>query len=361
MARSTRLKRTRPAYGVPAHTTLSLRDQLNQAVREFLDRERMACPKTLEGLVTLINALGHYREEGKALFPEVFVFDSLEDVLRVLPESEAVTIGEDLKNASTMAKALKKCAPLARRGWAVFIERRPKRFRYGLFRCGSTVLSLSPAELLIDKGDPAIRVFMLRQVAENVIQVRGVWLSSLLVYFGATIEAEVSPVPILQELVNSLAADVPDEIQEQVSSFYTTVFSGVSRAGHGALAGVMSGRKRALPPKFRDGIVLSPPLSIASKIQNVLAKSDCGSNTQLQACAALITGMLLSDGITLFGSDGTVRAYNVFIKHPKGPANVAGGARMRTFEVMCDLVGSDLVGAFIQSQDGRVEFQGKPR
>ena len=47
----------------------------------------------------LINALGRYREEGKELFPEVFVFDSLRAVLSILPESEHVQIGEDVKQA----------------------------------------------------------------------------------------------------------------------------------------------------------------------------------------------------------------------------------------------------------------------
>ena len=153
--------------GASTLTTLSLRRQLNEAVGAFLERERMTCPKTHEGLITLINALGHYTEEGKALFPVVFIFDSLREILQVLPESEAVEIGEDIKHPATMAKALKKCAPLARRGWEVYIERRPKKFGYGLFRCGSTALSLSPAEILIDKGDPAVQVFMLRQVVRT--------------------------------------------------------------------------------------------------------------------------------------------------------------------------------------------------
>ena len=133
---------------MPTQTILSLSEQLDTAVTQFLHSESMTCPQTRDGLIMLINALGHYREEGKELFPEVFVFDSLENVLSILPESEHVAIGEDRKRPVTMAKALKKCALLARRGWAVYIERRAARFRYGLFRCGSNVLSLSAAELL---------------------------------------------------------------------------------------------------------------------------------------------------------------------------------------------------------------------
>jgi len=194
-----------------------------------------------------------------------------------------------------------------------------------------------------------------------VIEIKGVSPSSLLVHFGARIEAELSPAPIFEDLTNCLTSDVPSDIQEQVGSFYRSVFSGVNRAGHGTLAAVISARRRTVPERFRDGIILAPRVSVAERVQSVLAKNDCSSNTQLQACAALITGMLLSDGVTIFGSDGTVRAYNVFIKHPKGRANVSGGARMRTFDAMADLLGEELVGAFIQSQDGQVQFRGNKR
>jgi hypothetical protein len=339
---------------MPLQTTLSLREQLNGAVVKFLDDEGMACPKTRDGLVMLVNALAHYREEGKALFPEVFVFDSLEGVLGVLPESEYVQVGVDVKKAATMAMALKKCAPLARRGWAVYIERQATKFGYGLFRCGSTVVSLSPAEILINRGDREIPVFMLRQVAENVIQVSWVSESSLLVHFGATKEVEVSPLPKLRDFIDCLVRNVPGEVQEQVEAFYEKVLSGVLRASHGTLAAVVPARRRKLPKVFRDGTLLSPLISVAAKIAEAVTRSDCNSNAKLESCAALITGMLLSDGITVFGSDGTVRAFNVFVKHPRGSEGTLGGARTRTFKVLGGLVGIDLAGVLMQSQDGRV-------
>jgi len=341
------------------HTTLSLRAQLNDAVVSFLKNEGMPCPKTRDGVVMLINALSHYREEGKELFPEVFVFDSLQDALKTLPESEYVEIGVEAKSADTMKQALKKCAPLARRGWAVYIERRPKAFAFGLFRCGSTALSLTPTELLINRGDPSIPVFMLRQIAENLIQVSGFSRSSLLVHFGATKDIELSPLPRLKEFITCITRDVPGEFQEQVAEFYLGVFSGVLRAGHGTLAAAVAGTKRAMPKAFKDGTTVKPQIAVVDRIKDVLEKTDCTSNTRLQASSALITGMLLSDGITVFGSDGSVRAYNAFVKNPKDGNSAIGGARARAFKVMSGLVGSDLIGAFMQSQDGRVDFCGK--
>jgi hypothetical protein len=217
------------------------------------------------------------------------------------------------------------------------------------------------AELLVHQGDTEIPVFMLRQVAENVIQISGSARSSLLVHFGATKDIEVSPLPKVHDFVECIVSNVPEELREQIAGFYMSVFSGVLRAGHGTLAAVLAAKRLTVPKAFRDGVIFSPPIDIAEKIREMLKKRDTTSNAKLQASSALITGMLLSDGITIFGSDGKVRAYNVFVKHPKKRADALGGARTRTFNVMRDLVGKDLVGALIRSQDGRVDSHGKTK
>ena len=69
--------------------------------------------------------------------------------------------------------------------------------------------------------------------------------------------------------------------------------------------------------------------------------------------------MLLSDGITLFGSDCTYRAYNVFIKHPQGSQNVAGGARTRTFKVMSCLIGEVLLSHSFSRRMAESNFRGQ--
>jgi hypothetical protein len=318
----------------------------------------MACLKTQEGLVTLINALAHYTEEGRALFPEVFILDSLETALAMMPGSEHVSIGSGDKTPDTMARALKKCAPLARLGWAVYIVRQPECFSYGVLRSGATILSLGLADILVNKGDPQVPVIMLHQIGPNVIEVRGVSQSSLLVHFGAGRETDASPAPTIDRFVGTIVDEMPAAIQEQALMFYRGIVTDVLHSGHGALAAVIGKKRKALPKQFSDAIILTPPISVCDKISDLLAKAESQRNMQLQACSSLITGMLLSDGITVFGSDGTVRAYNVFVKHPKTKSAEAsaGGARHRTFQVLSNMVGKELRSAYMQSQDGRVDF-----
>jgi hypothetical protein len=69
--------------------------------------------------------------------------------------------------------------------------------------------------------------------------------------------------------------------------------------------------------------------------------------------------MMQSDGITVFTDKGQVAAYNVFVKHPeqilKTPTD--GGARSRTFLTLSDMIGKGLNAAYIQSQDGKIEYK----
>jgi hypothetical protein len=339
---------------------ISLRDQLGGVVADLLHDEQMPCPFTQDGLVMLINALALYREEGRSLFPEVFIFDHLERILATLPGADHVQIGSGPKDTSTMAKALKRCAPLAQGGWGVYIHRGPTTFSYGLLRCSVHLLSVPLSELLVNKGDPQLPALMIRQIAQSVVNVTGVGGSSLLVYFGATRQANVSPIEALDSLATSIVVRVDDRIREQAYAFYVTLLSEVLRIGHGTLAVVQSAKRRVLPASLRDGIILDKPIKVSTLVSDLLAHGDCAANTSLQCAGSLVSGMLQSDGITVFGSDGSVRAYNVFIKHPRSSAKgtqVTGGARRRTFDALSSMIGKELDCVFMQSQDGAVDYR----
>lgn len=337
--------------------SISLRDSVTGAVVEVLADEGMACIHTQEGLVATINALSLYREEGRALFPEIFLVDDLPVVLASLPSSEHVQIGFGAREATTIAKAIKQCAPLAQGGWAVYIHRRPDSFAYGLVRCGVHLLSVPISDLLISHGNPTIHALMVRPVAENVVELRGVGGSTLLVYFGATKAVRASPVEGLQALVSCIVADVAEKIREQTYAFFEKLVATVLKASHGTLAVVQPARKRVLPSALRDGIILPAPIRVGDTISELLSQGDCLANTRLSGAGSLISGMLLSDGITVFGSDGSVRAYNVFARHRALTSKRPGGARRRTFESLSAMVGPHLRCAFMQSQDGAVDYR----
>jgi hypothetical protein len=341
-----------------AATLISLRDRLTGSVVDLLDAEGMACLQTQEGLVITINALSLYREEGRKLFPELFVVDDLNVVLSALPSSEFLPIGSGPREAATMARALKQCAPLAQGGWAIYVHRQNAKFNYGLFRCGVHILSVPISDLLVNKGDPQIPTLMVRPLAENVVELKGVGGSAIIAYFGATKATNVSPVDAINALVTAIVANVDEKIREQTFAFFERTIANVLRASHGTLAVVQPARRRTFPPTLRDGILLQQPMRVVSDISDLISRSECSVNTRLQNARELITGMLLSDGITVFGSDGSVRGYNIFVRHKQGATNSrSGGARRRTFETLCLLLEKDLDCVLMQSQDGAVDYR----
>ena len=262
-----------------AERFISLRDQLGGVLADLLNDEQMPCPFTQDGLVTVVHALALYREEGRSLFPEVFIFDHLEKILAILPGADHVHIGSGPREASTMAKALKRCAPLAQGGWAVYIHRELDAFSYGLLRCGVHLLSVPLSELLVNRGDPHFPTLTIRQIAQSLVKVTGVAGSSVLVYFGATKNVNVSPVSAVGALTESIVARVDDRIREQTNAFFLTLLSEVLRVGHGMLAVVQPAKRRVLPKPLRDGIILNKPIDVAALVSELLTHGDCAANT----------------------------------------------------------------------------------
>jgi hypothetical protein len=317
-----------------------------------------------DGLVSLVDLLSGYSEEGEHLFPELFLFDDSTDIKQSLPNSELVVVGRGSKQVGTFELALKRCARLARWGWSIYLCRTAHGLEYGLLRCGLTALSLTASELLVGQGDAAVPVILVRHLSRHTIEISGASGHSVRIHYGATSESTSDPILIADNFCASVVADVEPEVKVQARNFYLRIFASVIRRGHGCLAAVLPPGERKLPKQFRDGVEITPRLDIAAKIGSLLNFQSCEGDTQLRAAAGLIQGMLSTDGVTLFSSNGTVCAYNVFVKDSNSQLVAAasfGGARRRAFKLLCGWLGKSVESAFFLSQDGHAEFKGKNR
>ena len=136
----------------------SFRSLLTGAVADFLGDIGMSCTDTQAALAGLIVALESYREEGAPLFPQVFFCDSLDQTVRALQAREPIAIGSGPRSVDTVKRALKKCAPLARAGWAIYVQRGLGVFDYGVLRSTNFALAPSPLEALRASTDTDLRV-----------------------------------------------------------------------------------------------------------------------------------------------------------------------------------------------------------
>lgn len=337
---------------------ISLRPLLVSASVEFLSQEEMACLTTQEGLPELISQLLYYKEEGKALYPEIYIFDDLELVRKVLINSQVCFIGKGEKSKATMLKALKKCAPLTENGWAIYILREANAFNYGVFRAGTSILSVSISESLIDDGRDELKAILVHQISEKLIEVKGIKADSLVVSYGTQEHTQNSPTEKQSEFITTIVDKVRQDLKDPTINFLKKVFLEVLQKGHGTLACVINHKKKSIPKKLNDGIILEQRINIPAIIEELLDKNDLQANSKLEGQYSLISGMLQSDGITVFTDNGEVTSYNTFVKQPEKLLNnkTSGGARSRTYLTLCEMIGKEIQSAYIQSQDGKIEF-----
>jgi len=349
---------------------ISLRPLLIGASFDILQEEKMECLITQEGLPELISQLLYYKEEGKSLYPEIYIFDDIKLVSQVLINSQFCFIGRGEKNKSTMLKALKKCAPLTEKGWAIYILRKPDEFEFGVFRAGTSILSMSISDAIIGDGSDELKAIigygtdvlnaiLVHQISEKLIEVKGVKADTLLVSYGVQINFDNSPTDMQLKFIETIVSQVKPELKDRTINFFKKVFLEVLQKGHGTLACVISSRKKKLPLKLKDGIELQQKIIIPDTIFELLDKDDLQANSKLEGQFNLISGMMQSDGITVFSDKGEVAAYNVFVKHPEKimKTKTDGGARSRTFLTLCEMIGNEIESAYIQSQDGKIEFK----
>jgi len=337
---------------------ISLKSQLVSASVEFLNQEEMDCLATQNALPELISQLLYYKEEGKSLYPEIYIFDDLPLVKKVLTNSQFCFIGSGDKTTETILKALKKCAPLTEKNWSIYILRKDAEFEFGVFRAGTSILSVSVSEALINEGMEGLKVILIHQIAEKLIEVRGIRADSLIISFGSQEYVTNSPTTNQTKFIETIVSKISEKSKDPTINFLKKVFLEVLQKGHGTLACVINSSKKVLPKKLADGITLSQRINVSEIIEELLDNNDLQANAKLEGQFSLIVGMMQSDGITVFTDKGEIASYNVFVKHPEKIVNVktTGGARSRTYQTLCGMIGNGIESAYIQSQDGKVEF-----
>lgn len=330
-------------------------------VSQFLENEAMECTETLKGLAELIHKLQIYREEGNDLFPDIYIVDDFDLIMKSIPFLQSCYIGEGEKNSNTMLKALKKCAPLAINNWAIYIHRQDDKFKFGLIRPTSQLFAV-PIENIILEDNDFYKAILVHKISINSVELLGIKSKPLHVCFGTNSNEDFSPMSSQLKFIKEIVAKVPTKLREPTRNFFQRLFKETSIESHGTLACVIKDSK--YPKRLIDGIILNPKLNIPLLIENSINKGGMNvelSNSKIQGAFHLIKGMLKSDGITVFTNTGSVASYNIFIKHHSEIANskIHGGARSRTYYTLEKFLNKGIEAAYMQSQDGEILTKSK--
>ena len=326
----------------------------------------MSCPETQDALVELVTGLSDYREEGQQLRPRVVICDDLTEARGLLQVSQPLEIGEGPRGVGTLRQALKRAAPLAQRGWAIYIHRSGDLFRYGVFRESLSPTALDLTDAVMDLGG-AVKILIATQIGERTVEMAGSSGGRLVARFSGADPTGMSPRESIRAISASAVREVEESIREQLASYLRGLLSAAAKETHGCLIVVaLTGEAESLPGSLKeDGVLLNPPIDLAKLVREREEGSLAEADGMLRSYSDLVSGMLQADGIVVMSHSGLLIGYNVFVRSipddQAPPRTLVGGARRRAYRTLYQLVDAgEIAGALFQSSDGGFEFKTTP-
>lgn len=334
--------------------TITFRHSLHSEVIDTLKHAGIVCLETADVLVSVISLLANYQEEGHSLSPDVFVCNSIRDLVQRVGTAEFVFLGKAPLNGGAAQRALKEAAPLATGNWAIFLERGSQsELHYGLFTGSTDPSALTLVETALETPDPAFPVLMARQLGPNRVEIRSNASRSRCFHFHGEEGSAHQGDEELASLAACIASGVSEELMSVFPGMMKRVLAEAIQKSHGTLIAVVPSSATAIPNVLHDMVVLNPIIDFAGRLLRHREDALSGASlSSLQAAAHLIQGMISSDGITVFKQGGHVLGFRAFVQSKPAAAGVVGGARTRAFQALSEHVGGEFSAAFFRSQDG---------
>lgn len=338
------------------HSIKSMRSFLIGSLHDFARSANLDVLAKTENLTSLVVSLAHYQEEGAKFAPEVYVCAQIERLVRLVPNHQIVKLGETDDAESAIEQGLKKGAPLAMDGWCIYVDAVAPRFRYGVFRGSISPLALNIEKIVLSAPVSDCPVVRIVQVAPGCIEVRNALDVVHTIIFSDRRDEEIAPQAYFDEFVDAICSAADDGVRDSLRSYFASVLGRGLQESHGALMVVVSSDE--MPKFLRDGVTLTPAIVFVQLLKDAgtTAGDAVSAEQALMANAALLKGMIRSDGITVFTATGVLLGYNCFIKSSRGCKNVAGGARARAYNSLVEKLGHGLNAVFSRSQDGMIKF-----
>lgn len=333
---------------------ISFRTQLIGSITDFAESCSMGSLLRPSILAELVGALSKYREEGIKLSPEVYLCNDIAQLLRPIPDSSLIMIGGGNISDEVIRDILKKCAPLARDEWCIYIEGKNNNIEYGLFRGPMNPLAVTIEKTLLEPGNSELKVVKVHQIADDCVEIKNYRGDFYNIFFSHKKESTPSPLKYLDDLVRSICENITIAVKDSATTFLNRAIRESLLASHGSLVAVC--QKEKVPKFLTDGVILSQPIDFSKQVEDVLKAPSQFSI--LKSEISLIKGMFNCDGIVVFSKSAKLLAYNCFISlSPIKVKPAEGGARRRAFDSLCNRLDQGLYAAFIQSQDGWSDFR----
>ncbi len=332
---------------------ITFRRELLGGVTDFCNETALPIAGS-ENIVELIVLLANYQEEGIGLKPKVYLFENIDSIIRMLPDGEKLEVGLSDTTIDGLKKVLKKCAPLSKDGWAIYISDNGGIFEYGVFSGASNPLSSDMDEVILD-GDENTKAVRIFQLAASCVELKSNACEPINVFLNHRKENSDPPLKYFDNLIDVVVADIPLDFLDTTKNYLSKIISDALEESHGCIVAVST---KSSPPAFLkdDGTTFENPIDFLELIKQL--KKDEIKESILTNKGVLLKGMFNSDGIILFDSKGRLLGYNYFVNLP-AEKGLVGGARKRAYSSLKKKIGRGLIAVFMQSQDGWTDYEAK--
>ncbi len=330
-------------------------------LNDLLADEGLTCGHSQNLLAYLAGELLAYREEGVALAPDVVFCESIDGSISAMPGGIYYKIGEGALGAAIGKSILKDCASLAKHPWAIYIQRTDgQSLEYGVASFSYTPGSLSLTDAIL--LNPDIFTVLIRRVNDKTIRVVGSKGSVNTFLFSTSREEETDHLAVDKfASAASLDLDKGDD-RDQFRDYLKSTVETLLRGSHGCIIACSTNLDQLEGvAELQDKIPLDPPLDIYAAFASFKTGNSGGDLANLQASFGLAQGLVQSDGMVVFDTQGRIVAFRAFYRpqDAQASAKVVGGARRRAYEGAKALVGVSLQAILFRSQDGLTLFHGQ--
>ena len=307
-------------------------------------------------MVTVVNMISDYHEEGAALNPDILLI-SKDSFFQTLPYQHHIELCTEEINEKSFSMAVKMCAPLAENGWNMYLLLLDEsHLQYGIVNVALTQMSVSLFNQVIETPQELAVCAYIRNIGNKVVELNSISNHCVIALNLNSYETKMEEE--LEKLANVILKDIAKDfpIKEASITYIKDMFIEALNHGHGNLIAVTDNIEQIKAEEhLRGGIFLSDKIDFIKLLfDNIQQKSDQTATT-LNAFTQLAISMLNFDGITIFNSHGCVVGYHFIVDNSAVvDKTIVGGARTRAFEALTQTNG--IIACLMKSQDGNIKY-----
>lgn len=335
--------------------TISCGPQAKEELQKLMGEESFPSSETIiEGILSIVNQVSDYHEEGVRLFPEVIIVNDISILKMIQARTEQVYDGAIEEH--TFSRIMKLCAPLANSNWSIYVNIVDnEHVQYGVVSGELKETSLSLRRQVLEITPKVNHVLYIRNIGSKNVEIRNTFRTSIvsLTLDGSIINQDDN----LNSLIACTIADVPDDLKSVILfDFMHKTIGDALDEGHGNLIAVCKENDLSVClEEMSGGSVIDKPIDIPSLLNDDRMFEKNTTSVAIKSYVSLIKSMINHDGITFVSTTGKILAYHYIVNNNKVESvQVVGGSRTKAFEALKNVSG--IYACFLKSQDGLTKF-----